>query len=159
LSSDDKLSHKLISPNLVQSVRCPSPVIYNVENNILNPRQDTRNFDNLKNSLDTPKLTTVEFTKSSRKFTSISTFHQNNLSCLTSPELADSRNIITENQGARQNMKTPPPPPPRWAKSGISQNQNNFTVTTTVTFNINQGSNLNSSQVNFKNSSIKFYNY
>ncbi|XP_018406919.1 PREDICTED: protein sprint [Cyphomyrmex costatus] len=148
LSSNDKLSHKLISPNLVQSVRCPSPVVYNVENNILNPRQDTRNFDNLKNTLDTSKLTTIEFTTSSRKLTSISTFHQNNLSCLTSPELADSRNIITENQGARQNMKTPPPPPPRWAKSSISQNQNNFTVTTTVTFNMNQGSDLNTSQQN-----------
>ncbi|XP_011684298.1 PREDICTED: protein sprint-like [Wasmannia auropunctata] len=142
----DKLSHKLISPNLVQSVRCPSPVVHNVEKNVLSP-QDMRNFDTPKNGLDTLKLTTVEFTKSSGKFTSISSFHQNNLSCATSPELVD-RNIIVENQGARQNMKTPPPPPPRWAKPGINQNQNNFTVTTTVTFNVNQGNSLNTSQQN-----------
>ncbi|XP_036141609.1 protein sprint isoform X3 [Monomorium pharaonis] len=142
----DKLSQKLISPNLVQSMRCPSPVIHNVENNVLSPVQDMRSFDNLKNSLDTPKLTTVEFSKSSRKFTSISNFHQN-LSCTTSPELSDSKNIIIENQGARQNVKTPPPPPPRWAKSGINQNQNNF-VTTMVTFNVNQSNSLNPSQQN-----------
>ncbi|XP_011875825.1 PREDICTED: protein sprint-like [Vollenhovia emeryi] len=148
ISSGDKLSHKLISPNLVQSVRCPSPVVHNVESNVLSPVQDMRSFDILKNGLDTPKLTTVEFTKSSGKFASTSSFHQNNLSCTASPELSDSRNIITiENQGARQNVKTPPPPPPRWAKPGIGQNQNNFTVTTTVTFNVNQ-SNVIASQQN-----------
>ncbi|KAL0108302.1 hypothetical protein PUN28_015088 [Cardiocondyla obscurior] len=146
-SPSDKLSHKLISPNLVQSVRCPSPVVHNVENNILSPIQDMRSFDTLKNGLDTPKLTPVEFTKSSGKFMSVSNFHQNNQSCTTSPELSDNRSIIAENQGTRQNVKTPPPPPPRWAKPGINQNQNNFTVTTTVTFNVNQ-SNVNSSQQN-----------
>ncbi|XP_077282807.1 src homology 2 domain-containing protein sprint [Temnothorax americanus] len=146
-SPTDKLSHKLISPNLVQSVRCPSPVVHNVENNVLSPVQDMRNFDALKNSLDTPKLTTIEFTKSSGKFASVSSFHQNNLSCTTSPELPDNRNSIAENQGTRQSVKTPPPPPPRWAKPGINQNQNNFTVTTTVTFNVNQG-NVNTSQQN-----------
>lgn len=137
-SPGDKLSHKLISPNLVQSVRCPSPIVHNVENNVLSPVQDMRSaFDTLKNGLDTPRLTTVELTKSSGKFASVSSFHQNNLSCATSPDSPDSRNIIVENQGARQTVKTPPPPPPRWAKPGISQNQNNFTVTTTVTFNVN----------------------
>lgn len=120
-----------------------------MENNVLSPVQDTRNFDTLKNGLDTPKLMTIEFTKSSGKFASVSSFHQNNLSCTTSPELPDSRNMIAETQGARQNVKTPPPPPPRWAKPNISQNQSNFTVTTTVTFNVNQG-NVNTSQVKFK---------
>lgn len=147
-SPGDKLSHKLISPNLVQSVRCPSPVVHNVENNVLSPVQDVRAFDTLRNGLDTPRLTAIEF-KSSSKFASVSSFHQNNLSCTTSPELSDSRNFCVENLGARQNMKTPPPPPPRWAKPGINQSQNNFTVTTTVTFNVNQG-NMNTSQVKLK---------
>ncbi|XP_039310493.1 protein sprint isoform X3 [Solenopsis invicta] len=147
-SSNDKLSQKLISPNLVQSMRCSSPMVHNMENNVLSPIQDIRNLDSLKNGLNMSKLTTVEFTKSSGKFVSISSFHQNNLSCTTSPELSDNRNIVAESQGARQNMKTPPPPPPRWAKPGINQNQNNFTVTTTMTFNVNQSNSLNASQQN-----------
>lgn len=156
-SPSDKLSHKLISPNLVQSVRCPSPVVHNVESNVLSPVQDVRCFDSAKNGLDTPKFTTIEFIKSSGKFTSISSFHQNNLPCTTSPELPDNKNIIAENQGTRQNVKTPPPPPPRWAKPGINQNQNNFTVTTTVTFNVNQS--LNTSQVKLEEHFFsKFYN-
>lgn len=36
--------------------------------------------------------------------------------------------------------KTPPPPPPRWSKPTTPQNQNNFTVTTTVTFTVNSQS-------------------
>ncbi|XP_020284481.1 protein sprint isoform X3 [Pseudomyrmex gracilis] len=136
-SPNDKLSHKLISPNLVQSVRCPSPVVHNVENNVLSPIQDVKNFDTLKNGLDTPRSIT-EFPKTSTKSTSMSSFHENNLSCTTSPVLPDIRNIIAENQGMVQSVKTPPPPPPRWAKPGISQSQSNFTVTTTVTFNVNQ---------------------
>ncbi|XP_070169330.1 protein sprint isoform X4 [Polyergus mexicanus] len=146
LSPGDKLSHKLISPNLVQSIRCPSPVVHNVENNVLSPAQDIKNFDTLKNGLDTPKSTTVEFIKNSEKFISTSSFHQNNLSCTTSPELPDIKNIVVENDKTTQNVKTPPPPPPRWAKPGISQNQSNFTVTTTVTFNVNQSNGLNSQQ-------------
>lgn len=146
LSPSDKLSHKLISPNLVQSIRCPSPVVHNVENNVLSPAQDIKSFDTLKNGLDTPKSTTVEFIKNSEKFISTSSFHQNNLSCTTSPELTDIRNIVVENDKTTQNVKTPPPPPPRWAKPGISQNQSNFTVTTTVTFNVNQSNGLNSQQ-------------
>lgn len=145
-SPNDKLSHKLISPNLVQSIRCPSPVVHNVENNVLSPAQDVKSFDTLKNGLDTPKLTTVEFIKNSEKFVSTSSFHQNNLSCATSPELPDIRNIVAESDKTTQTVKTPPPPPPRWAKPGISQSQSNFTVTTTVTFNVNQS--LNTSQVN-----------
>ncbi|XP_060531788.1 protein sprint isoform X4 [Cylas formicarius] len=35
--------------------------------------------------------------------------------------------------------KTPPPPPPRWSKPSTPQ-QNNFTVTTTVTFSVNSQS-------------------
>ncbi|XP_012215187.1 protein sprint isoform X3 [Linepithema humile] len=148
-SPNDKLSHKLISPNLVQSVRCPSPVVHNVENNVLSPAQDAKTFDTPKNGLDTSRSTMVEFTKSSAKFASTSSFHQNNLSsCTASPVSPDIRNIVTENQGTVQNVKTPPPPPPRWAKPGINQNQSNFTVTTTVTFNVNQSNDLNTSQQN-----------
>lgn len=145
----DKLSHKLISPNLVQSVRCPSPVVHNVENNVLSPAQDAKTFDIPKNGLDTSRSTIVEFAKSSGKFASTSNFHQNNLSsCTTSPVSPDIRNIVAENQGTVQNVKTPPPPPPRWAKPGINQNQSNFTVTTTVTFNVNQSN--DTSQVKLK---------
>jgi len=158
---NDKLSHKLISPNLVQSVCCPSPIIYKMENNVRNSDQDMENFETSKNGLDMPKLTMIEFTKCSGKFTSISSFHQNNLSCITSPELADNRNIA-ENPGIKQNAKTPPPPPPRWAKFGINQNQNqnNLIVTTTMTFNINHGNSSNTSQVKLKKRFfLKFYNY
>lgn len=42
-------------------------------------------------------------------------------------------------------IKSPPPPPPRWAKPG--QNQNNFTVTTTVLFNVNQSGDISTVQV------------
>lgn len=35
-------------------------------------------------------------------------------------------------------LKTPPPPPPRWSKPATPQN--NFTVTTTVTFSVNSQS-------------------
>lgn len=149
MSPCEKLSQKLISPNLVQSVRCPSPIVHNVESNVLSPTQDTKgNFESTRNILETPKTTIVEFSRSS-KFTSISTstsnFHQNisnfnNPSCTNSP-------IIADGQIVRQNVKTPPPPPPRWAKPGLSQNQSNFTVTTTVTFNVNQTNDVNVSQV------------
>lgn len=123
-----------------------------MENNVLSPAQDVKSFDTLKNGLDTPK--SVEFIKNSEKFISTSSFHQNNLSCATSPELPDIRNIVAENDKTTQNVKTPPPPPPRWAKPGISQNQSNFTVTTTVTFNVNQSNGLNTSQVKLRNNSF-----
>lgn len=143
ISPGEKLSQKLISPNLVQSVRCPSPVVHNVESNVLSPVQDTRiiSFD-AKNSAETSKSTIIESSRS-RFHQNVSTF--NNLSCTTSPVLPEIRNIIAENHSVGQNVKTPPPPPPRWAKPGIGQN--NFMVTTTVTFNVNQTTDVSSSQV------------
>lgn len=151
ISPSEKLSHKLISPNLVQSVRCSSPVVHNVESNVLSPIRDTRSFDASKNgALDTPKsMSTVGFSRSSGKFTSAASFHQNNLSA-TSPVMPDVRNILAENHGLVQNVKTPPPPPPRWAKPGMNQNQSNFTVTTTVTFNVDGNDMTSSSQVRQK---------
>ncbi|KAG7197349.1 hypothetical protein KM043_018456 [Ampulex compressa] len=158
MSPSEKLSQKLISPNLVQSVRCPSPVVHNVESNVLSPVQDAKtSFELSRCIVETPKSSTlVEFSRSS-KFSSVSTstsnFHQNisnfnNLSCTNSPVLPEIRNIIADNQSIGQNVKTPPPPPPRWAKPGISQSQNNFTVTTTVTFNVNQTNDINASLQN-----------
>ncbi|XP_076395547.1 src homology 2 domain-containing protein sprint isoform X2 [Megachile rotundata] len=152
ISPADKLSQKLISPNLVQSVRCPSPVVHNVESNVLSPVQDTRISFESKNA-ETSKSTVIELsrTRFSSVSTSTSNFHQNvstfnNLSCTTSPVLPEIRNIIAENHSVGQNVKTPPPPPPRWAKPGIGQTQNNFMVTTTVTFNVNQANDVSSSQ-------------
>nr|XP_012149596.1 PREDICTED: protein sprint isoform X4 [Megachile rotundata] len=154
ISPADKLSQKLISPNLVQSVRCPSPVVHNVESNVLSPVQDTRISFESKNA-ETSKSTVIELsrTRFSSVSTSTSNFHQNvstfnNLSCTTSPVLPEIRNIIAENHSVGQNVKTPPPPPPRWAKPGIGQTQNNFMVTTTVTFNVNQANDVSSSQQN-----------
>lgn len=49
---------------------------------------------------------------------------------VTSPALNGSSGAVVPNNGG----KTPPPPPPRWAKPSA----HNFTVTTTVTFNVNQ---------------------
>ncbi|CAD1475719.1 unnamed protein product [Heterotrigona itama] len=155
ISPSDKLSQKLISPNLVQSVRCPSPVVHNVESNVLSPVQDTKVSFESKTTAETSKSTVVELSRT--RFSSVSTsmtnFHQNvstfnNLSCTTSPVLPEIRNIITENHTAGQNVKTPPPPPPRWAKPGIGigQNQSNFNVTTTVTFSVNHISDVGSSQ-------------
>lgn len=152
ISACEKLSQKLISPNLVQSVRCPSPIVHNVENNVLSPTESQTNFDSTKHSNENTK---IEFSRSN-KFTmctsTSSNFHQNisnfnNLSNANSPLLPDVRKIIMDNNSLPQNVKTPPPPPPRWAKPGVSQSQNNFTVTTTVTFNVNQTNDAITSQV------------
>lgn len=155
LSPGDKLSQKLISPNLVQSVRCPSPVVHNVESNVLSPVQDTKVSFEAKGMAETSKSTVVELSRtkfSSVTTSSISNFHQNvstlnNFSCATSPVLPEIRNIIAENHSLGQNVKTPPPPPPRWAKPGIGQSQSNFSVTATVTFNLNHTNDVGSSQV------------
>ncbi|XP_015436399.1 PREDICTED: protein sprint [Dufourea novaeangliae] len=154
MSPSEKLSQKLISPNLVQSVRCPSPVVHNVENNVLSPVQDTSkiNFE-AKSIPETSKSTIVELsrtrfssvaTNTSNFLHNVSTF--NNLSCTNSPVLPEIRNIIGENHAIGQNVKTPPPPPPRWAKPGMGHMQNNFTVSTTVTFNVSQSTDISSSQ-------------
>ncbi|XP_076221724.1 src homology 2 domain-containing protein sprint isoform X8 [Nomia melanderi] len=153
ISPNEKLSQKLISPNLVQSVRCPSPVVHNVESNVLSPVQDAKIGFESKNMAETSKSTIVELSRT--RFSSMnvatSNFHQNvstfnNLSCTNSPVLPEIRNIISENHMIGQNVKTPPPPPPRWAKPGLGHTQNNFAVTATVTFNVNQTTDICSSQ-------------
>lgn len=117
--SPDKLCQQLVSPNLVQSVRCRSPVVHNVENNVLIPTESTKTFE--------------------------ANFHRNqtNLNDLTnasSPNtLSEVRNIVFDHNEAIANIKTPPPPPPRWAKPGLAQNNVTVTSTTTViTLNVNQ---------------------
>ncbi|XP_076683210.1 src homology 2 domain-containing protein sprint isoform X6 [Andrena cerasifolii] len=151
LSPSEKLSQKLISPNLVQSVRCPSPVVHNVENNVLSPVQDTKVSFEAKTVAETSKSTIVELSRTRFSSVNATNFHQNvstfnNLSCTNSPVLPEIRNIIGENHTIGQNVKTPPPPPPRWAKPGLGHTQNNFTVTATVTFNVNQANDVSSSQ-------------
>lgn len=149
----DKLSQRLISPNLVQSVRCPSPVVHNVENNVLSPAQEPKSgifADTPKNSAEFANRSagkTFAGTSTSTTSSVVHHHHHQSLSCTTSPVLSpDMRNVVAENHQAQG--KTPPPPPPRWAKPGFSQSQSNFTVTTTVTFNVNQTTNdVNSSQV------------
>lgn len=131
-------------------------MVHNVESNVLSPAQDSKNgsFDNGRatDAAMSPRCTTAaEFVRSGKSFTSVSTststslhhHHQSSLSCATSPVLLpDVRNIVAENQGVTPlSVKTPPAPPPRWTKPGFSQNQSNFTVTTTVTFNVNQTAN------------------
>ncbi|XP_066583942.1 protein sprint isoform X2 [Prorops nasuta] len=159
ISPSEKLSQKLISPNLVQSVRCSSPVVHNVESNVLSPMQDTKtSFDLSKNLVETPRTAILEFSRTN-KFSSVTTttsnFHQNisnfnNLSRTNSPIIPEIKSIMSENHNVLQNVKTPPPPPPRWAKPGFSQSQsqNNFTVTTTVTFNVNQNGDADNSSQN-----------
>ncbi|KAK0090356.1 hypothetical protein PV325_001130 [Microctonus aethiopoides] len=113
-------SQKLVSPNLVQSVRCRSPVVHNVESNVLIPTESKMNFEtNFHRNIQT---------------------NLNDLTNASSPSsLSEVRNIIFETQEGVQNTKTPPPPPPRWAKPGLNQSQNNVTVATTViTLNVNQ---------------------
>lgn len=66
-----------------------------------------------------------------------------NLVCSTSHISTGTRS--TSNSPLQQLVavtKTPPPPPPRWAKptSALSTHHQNFTVTTTVTFSMNQES-------------------
>ncbi|XP_033327914.2 src homology 2 domain-containing protein sprint isoform X2 [Megalopta genalis] len=157
ISPTEKLSQKLISPNLVQSVRCPSPVVHNVENNVLSPVQDGKLNFGPKSVVGeaSSRSTIVELSRTRFASTNSSStnFHHNvstfnNLSCANSPVLPEIRNIIGENHGIAQNVKTPPPPPPRWAKPGMAHTQNNFTVTTTVTFNVNQTTDVCSSQQN-----------
>ncbi|XP_033210126.1 protein sprint isoform X2 [Belonocnema kinseyi] len=155
LSPSEKLSQKLISPNLVQSVRCPSPVIHNVESNVLSPLESSANTETTKSIEVQTSKSVVEFSRSNKVSSvtsSTSNFHQNlanfnNLSRTNSPILPEMNKNLVESQGSAQNIKTPPPPPPRWAKPGISQSQTNFTVTTTVSFNVNQ-INESSSQQN-----------
>ncbi|XP_025602606.1 protein sprint isoform X5 [Athalia rosae] len=152
ISPGEKLSQKLISPNLVQSVRCPSPVVHNVQNNVLSPADTKGTFESTKHTFESSKSIT-EFSKNN-KFSSTtssnSNFHQNisqfnHFSNANSPVLPEVKGVVLESQNLIQTVKTPPPPPPRWAKPGISQSQNNFTVTTTVTFNVNQNSDLDTS--------------
>ncbi|XP_063977947.1 protein sprint isoform X3 [Diachasmimorpha longicaudata] len=113
--STEKNCQKLISPNLVQSVRRRSPIVHNVENNVLIPT-DTRS--------------------------TIDSGIQANLNDQTSPKDLDIKTIVLGHQEVVQcqTTKTPPPPPPRWAKPNASQCQSNVTVTTTtvITLNVNQ---------------------
>lgn len=120
-----------------------------MESNVLSPVQDTKVSFESKSVAETSKSTVVELSRT--KFSSVTTpnFHQNvstfnNFCCATSPVLPEIRNIVAENHSSGQNVKTPPPPPPRWAKPG---NQNNFSVTATVTFNLNHTNDVSSSQV------------
>ncbi|XP_008191541.1 protein sprint isoform X3 [Tribolium castaneum] len=55
----------------------------------------------------------------------------------TKPTRPNTLNLMSfiEPLKAKNETKTPPPPPPRWSKP--STPQNNFTVTTTVTFSVN----------------------
>ncbi|XP_057329306.1 protein sprint isoform X2 [Microplitis mediator] len=127
----EKPSQKLISPNLVQSIRCRSPVVHNVESNVLIPTESKLNNESqnlIKNiNSNSPNLT--------------------NANSPNSQSGDITRNIIFESQESAgviqiNNIKTPPTPPPRWAKPGASQCQNsNVTVTTTTTvisLNVNQ---------------------
>ncbi|XP_076172717.1 src homology 2 domain-containing protein sprint isoform X4 [Ptiloglossa arizonensis] len=149
MSPGERLSQKLISPNLVQSVRCPSPVVHNVESNVLSPVQDTKVTFETKSIAETSKSTVVELcrTRFSASTSASTSSAFNNLSCANSPVLLpEMRNIIEDNHAIGQNVRTPPPPPPRWAKPGLGHAQNNFTVTTTVTFNVNQTNDIGSLQ-------------
>ncbi|XP_046487963.1 protein sprint isoform X2 [Neodiprion pinetum] len=147
--ADKLLSQKLISPNLVQSVRCPSPVVHNVQNNVLSPSEAKANFESSKSITEFSKNNKFSINSSS----STSNFHQNianfnQFSNANSPVIPEVKGIVLDNQTLVQNVKTPPPPPPRWAKPGISQSQSNFTVTTTVTFNVNQNGDVGTSLQN-----------
>ncbi|XP_044581676.1 protein sprint isoform X2 [Cotesia glomerata] len=126
----EKPSQKLVSPNLVQSVRCRSPVVHNVESNVLIPTESKSNNES------------QNFIKN----------NSNNIINANSPnsQSGDTRNVGFDSlQGGTihstiqvNSIKTPPTPPPRWAKPGASQCQNsNVTVTTTTTvisLNVNQ---------------------
>ena len=117
-------------------------MIHNVESNVLSPLESKTNTETKSVEVQTSK-SIVEFSRSNKfssNISSSSNFHQNltnfnNLSSTNSPILPETKNLI---EASTQNIKTPPPPPPRWAKPGISQSQTNFTVTTTVSFNVNQ---------------------
>ncbi|XP_016842477.1 protein sprint isoform X2 [Nasonia vitripennis] len=128
LSPNDKLSQRLVSPNLVQNlVRSPSPIVHNVEANVLSP------------AMSDTKSSSCEFVRGSQ-FTSsncsmTSNFHRN-IAGFNELAIKSASPDVVQTPG---HLKSPPPPPPRWAKPGPPVGQNNFTVTTTVTFNVNQG--------------------
>ncbi|XP_049841852.1 protein sprint isoform X2 [Schistocerca gregaria] len=62
-----------------------------------------------------------------------------NLVCAAAPAPPIGPPAVISPGTATTGGKTPPPPPPRWAKPSVSVT-NNFTVTTTVTFSVNQNS-------------------
>lgn len=66
----------------------------------------------------------------------------NTLNLLNKIDTASNKTIDNlKNTPKGDSTKTPPPPPPRWSKPTTPQsNGNNFTVTTTVTFNVNSQS-------------------
>jgi hypothetical protein len=140
LSPNDKLSQRLVSPNLVQNiVRSSSPLVHNIETNVLSPNNDLNS--------------SCEFIKSNKLNTSnsliASNFHRNIENCYNDLANKTSPNIIQARvEGIH--IKSPPPPPPRWAKPGQQTHgvlQNNFAVTTSVMFTINQSGDFNTDQV------------
>lgn len=108
LSPNEKLSQKLISPNLVQSVRCSPSVVHNVEGNVLTPPSTVSETE--------PEVN--DCSSNHNLHQNISNF--NNLSTAASPTLSDVK------EAQPQNVKTPPPPPPRWAKPAFERNHNDF---------------------------------
>ncbi|XP_014208187.1 protein sprint [Copidosoma floridanum] len=128
LSPHDKLSQRLVSPNLVQNlVRSPSPVVHNVDTNVLSPPRDIK-CEFVRGS---------HFTSSNTSITS--NFHRNiatgfNDLNIKSPDVVQIGNHL---------LKSPPPPPPRWAKPAQLQNQKNINATSTVMLSVNQNGEMN----------------
>ncbi|XP_011505288.1 PREDICTED: protein sprint [Ceratosolen solmsi marchali] len=131
LSPNEKLSQRLISPNLVQNfVKSSSPLVHNIDAYVVSPA------NNLNSSCELIKVNKLN---SNNSFIT-SNMHRNiangsnNLSRKTSP------NII-QTSTEEYHSKSPPPPPPRWAKPGQQMQetmQKNFLVTTCTTFTVNQ---------------------
>ncbi|XP_058803709.1 protein sprint, partial [Phymastichus coffea] len=152
LSPNDRLSQRLISPNLVQNlVRSPSPVAHNVEANVLSP-------SSVCESVKSPCGDFVrgsQFTSSNTSMTS--NFHRNIATGFNELAQIKSPDVVQTPMG---NVKSPPPPPPRWAKPGQpqqqqqQQQQSNITLTTTVTFNVNQSGDVSNMQSTPSDSNI-----
>lgn len=65
----------------------------------------------------------------------------NTLNLLNKIDTAANKTVDNlKNNLKSDSIKTPPPPPPRWSKPTTPQGNNNFTVTTTVTFSVNSQS-------------------
>ncbi|KAL7306644.1 hypothetical protein TKK_0001323 [Trichogramma kaykai] len=138
LSPNDKLCQRLISPNLVQSLvqRSPSPLVHNVDANVLSPGSvgsDSFGHNNSSSSSGSGSSNNSHSNASS----ATSNFHRNIASSfhkMSSP-------TIVQTPGG-QMKSPPPPPPPRWAKPTQQQQQqqqqksSSFIATTTI--NVNQ---------------------
>lgn len=106
ISADDVLHQQSIFPDMVESVRCCSPIIHNVESNALSPDQDTK--DNFESEIMTKCLQSMMIDISN---ISKINFHENmstfnTVPSTTLPASPGIDDTIAENNSLREDIPT-----------------------------------------------------